>query len=278
MKSSRATAKPRRSARSSILANLPSHEPDPNDSVRVTPSPTETDPDSSDNAKPKKRKSATSKEKKATSPYFDKASSKSSSGEKLELASGSDDAEEVDSDAPLASATKRKRTSKSGSGTANEGDVKTKAASAKKRNKNTGDDGLVETVQEKVKPAKKAAAKKKNTNNNSDVTNNDNSIMPSGGEPDGNGGLNQPAPYNVEYSKSSRATCRTCDEIIKKGDVRVGHTPLFRGKVWCCHSCHMVCSDNILTTFSLDLSTCTAWLHGLSPLAMCSIFREYNLC
>ncbi|KAL7510045.1 hypothetical protein ACHAXN_006958 [Cyclotella atomus] len=248
MKSSRATAKPRRSARSSILANLPSHEPDPNDSVRVTPSPTETDPDSSDNAKPKKRKSATSKEKKATSPYFDKASSKSSSGEKLELASGSDDAEEVDSDAPLASATKRKRTSKSGSGTANEVDVKTKAASAKKRNKNTGDDGPVETVQEKVKPAKKAAAKKKNTNNNSDATNNDNSIMPSGGEPDGNGGLNQPAPYNVEYSKSSRATCRTCDEIIKKGDVRVGHTPLFRGKPGYMVFRHLQCvvfSENI---------------------------------
>ena len=48
--------------------------------------------------------------------------------------------------------------------------------------------------------------------------------------PDGNGGLNQPAPFIVEYSKTGRATCRTCDERIAKGELRVGHTPLFRGK------------------------------------------------
>lgn len=51
-----------------------------------------------------------------------------------------------------------------------------------------------------------------------------------GNQPDGNGALNQPAPWIVEYSKTGRATCRSCDEKIVKGDVRVGHTPLFRGK------------------------------------------------
>jgi SNF2 family DNA or RNA helicase len=49
-------------------------------------------------------------------------------------------------------------------------------------------------------------------------------------QPDGNGGLNQPAPWIVEYSKTGRATCRSCDAKIVKGDVRIGHTPLFRGK------------------------------------------------
>lgn len=237
MKSSPATAKPRRSARSSVLASLPS---EPNDSVRVTPSPTEADPESSENAKPKKRKLATpkshSKEKKTTSPYFDKANNKCSSRDKLELASASDEAEEVDSDAPLASAAKRKRTSKSGSTTANEAAAKTKATAAKRKSKNTDDNDSLQTVQKKT-PVKSVVGKKKSTtnnnNNSSSAANDDNSNIPipAGGEPDGNGGLNQPAPYNVEYSKSSRATCRTCDEIIKKGDVRVGHTPLFRGKV-----------------------------------------------
>jgi hypothetical protein len=52
-----------------------------------------------------------------------------------------------------------------------------------------------------------------------------------GNEPDGHGGLNQPShPWTVEYSKTGRATCRTCDERISKGDLRVGHAPLFRGK------------------------------------------------
>ena len=52
-----------------------------------------------------------------------------------------------------------------------------------------------------------------------------------GNEPDGNGGLNQPtSPWIVEYSKTGRATCRACDAKIIKGDVRIGHTPLFRGK------------------------------------------------
>ena len=49
-------------------------------------------------------------------------------------------------------------------------------------------------------------------------------------KPDGNGGLDQPG-FTVEYSKSGRATCRRCDERIDKGQLRVGHTPLFRGKV-----------------------------------------------
>jgi hypothetical protein len=50
-------------------------------------------------------------------------------------------------------------------------------------------------------------------------------------EPDGHGGLNQPSdPWTVELSKTGRATCRTCDQRIGKGELRVGHAPLFRGK------------------------------------------------
>lgn len=36
--------------------------------------------------------------------------------------------------------------------------------------------------------------------------------------------------YFVEYSKTSRATCRRCDLPIEKGQMRVGHKPLFRGQ------------------------------------------------
>lgn len=37
-------------------------------------------------------------------------------------------------------------------------------------------------------------------------------------------------PYTVELAATGRATCRTCDEIIVKGILRVSHVPLFRGK------------------------------------------------
>ncbi|KAL7436913.1 hypothetical protein ACHAXH_003095 [Discostella pseudostelligera] len=58
----------------------------------------------------------------------------------------------------------------------------------------------------------------------------DSSTTRGGNQPDENGGLNQPAPWVVEYSKTGRATCRSCDAKIVKCDVRIGHTPLFRGK------------------------------------------------
>merc|ERR1719276_30398 len=50
------------------------------------------------------------------------------------------------------------------------------------------------------------------------------------GEPDGNGGLDQGSTYIVEYAKTARATCKRCNERIKKGELRIGHRPLFRGK------------------------------------------------
>ena len=34
----------------------------------------------------------------------------------------------------------------------------------------------------------------------------------------------------VHYSPTGRATCRRCDEVIKKGDVRVSFVPLFNGR------------------------------------------------
>lgn len=37
-------------------------------------------------------------------------------------------------------------------------------------------------------------------------------------------------PFKVEYSSTGRATCRRCDEVIKKGELRISHVPLFRGK------------------------------------------------
>lgn len=49
------------------------------------------------------------------------------------------------------------------------------------------------------------------------------------GKPDGRGGLYKQI-FTAEYSKTSRATCRRCDEKIVKGELRVAHQPLFRGK------------------------------------------------
>jgi Poly(ADP-ribose) polymerase and DNA-Ligase Zn-finger region len=37
-------------------------------------------------------------------------------------------------------------------------------------------------------------------------------------------------PYIVEYSPTGRATCRRCDQGIGKGEVRISHQPVFRGK------------------------------------------------
>mmetsp|Transcript_21216 Transcript_21216/g.61748 ORF Transcript_21216/g.61748 Transcript_21216/m.61748 type:complete len:1336 (-) Transcript_21216:330-4337(-) len=56
-----------------------------------------------------------------------------------------------------------------------------------------------------------------------------NASDPVAGKPDGGGGLDQPG-FTVEYSKTGRATCRRCDKRIEKGQIRIGHTPLFRGK------------------------------------------------
>jgi len=72
---------------------------------------------------------------------------------------------------------------------------------------------------------------------------------PEGGQPDGNGSLNQPTPFRIEYAPTGRATCRTCDERIEKGTVRVGHCPLFRGKPGYVVFRHLEC-----TIFSEDVT------------------------
>jgi len=37
-------------------------------------------------------------------------------------------------------------------------------------------------------------------------------------------------PFQIEYSPTSRSTCRRCDERITKDTLRISHVPLFRGK------------------------------------------------
>lgn len=245
MKSSSAATKPRRSVRTSVLANLP-HSSEAKDSARITPSPTVIDVDSDDARHPKKRKYEGPKSEKVMSPYFGNKH-KSMKGEKLGLASGSD-AEEVDNDDCHF---KRKRTTKS---TSKAVATKLSSVAAEKESKNEDDSKRRTTVSKKkaIAATKKGPPEDKNNigNNVSSPANNGRKA-PSGGKPDGNGGLNQPVPFNVEYSKSSRATCRTCDEIIKKGDVRVGHTPLFRGKVSCASTFYAFDLNAILTPFCM---------------------------
>jgi len=96
------------------------------------------------------------------------------------------------------------------------------------------------------KPKKKATTRKKSTSasgatNNSTASSSsaaasaaaaaaDPAPRPRAGEPDGNGGLGDAIPFRAEYAVSGRATCRRCDEKILKGELRIAHTPLFRGK------------------------------------------------
>ena len=37
-------------------------------------------------------------------------------------------------------------------------------------------------------------------------------------------------PFKAEYAATGRATCRRCDTLIGKGELRISHVPLFRGK------------------------------------------------
>jgi len=74
----------------------------------------------------------------------------------------------------------------------------------------------------------------KSVESNMDSLNDDENqenVVSLNGQPDGNGGLDQPSNYGVEYSPTSRAMCRRCDERIEKQCLRVSHRPLFRGKV-----------------------------------------------
>jgi len=80
--------------------------------------------------------------------------------------------------------------------------------------------------QEQMERTVRAARVQVDPMNNGSV---DGMICRPAGKPDGKGGLFVPY-FRVEYSKSSRATCRRCDEVISKGSVRVAHRPLFRGK------------------------------------------------
>ena len=102
----------------------------------------------------------------------------------------------------------------------------------------------------KKAPRKKKATKGGSASSAAASSNNNNApaAAQEGNQPDGNGGLNQPLPWIVEYSKTGRATCRSCDEKILKGDVRVGHTPLFRGKPGFMVYRHLHCA-----TFSEDI-------------------------
>jgi DNA repair protein RAD16 len=64
------------------------------------------------------------------------------------------------------------------------------------------------------------------SHNNNDANDTNNNNLPLA---DGNGNLNQPS-WTLDYAPTGRATCRTCDIRIAKGEVRAGHQPLFRGK------------------------------------------------
>lgn len=120
---------------------------------------------------------------------------------------------------------------------------------------NPDDDGELTTPQPTPKPKAKIskAPKGKTPNSSTDSATRKSTATPrprpEGGQPDGNGSLNQPIPFRIEYAPTGRATCRTCDERIEKGTVRVGHCPLFRGKPGYVVFRHLEC-----TIFSEDVT------------------------
>lgn len=50
-------------------------------------------------------------------------------------------------------------------------------------------------------------------------------------------------PFRVEYATTGRATCKTCDQRILKGAIRIGHRPLFRGKPGFVVYRHLYCAQ-----------------------------------
>ncbi|KAL7518837.1 hypothetical protein ACHAWX_003640, partial [Stephanocyclus meneghinianus] len=131
-----------------------------------------------------------------------------------------------------------------------------KAAATKNKARSATAD-VVESASNKKKGSE--AAKNKKTNHDACKHNKEDDAL--SGQQDGSGGLNQSSPFNVEYSKLSHATCRTCDQVISKGDIRVGHTPLFRGKpgymvFWHLHcavfSEDVTCAEDVINYDTLD--------------------------
>lgn len=49
-------------------------------------------------------------------------------------------------------------------------------------------------------------------------------------------------PFTIDFAPTSRATCRRCDQSIFKGNLRVSHVPLFRGKPGFRVSRHLECA------------------------------------
>jgi hypothetical protein len=88
------------------------------------------------------------------------------------------------------------------------------------------------TAPPQPRDAAAAAASKKNTKKNTTKKKKDDDpndlplIMASDTDSDDD----KDRPYHVEYATSCRATCRSCDQRIEKGDVRIASRPLFRGK------------------------------------------------
>ena len=79
----------------------------------------------------------------------------------------------------------------------------------------------------------KAQTQKKKDEASNEATGNQNisrAEESNAGKPDGMGGLGPDSIYIIEYAKTGRSTCKRCDIKIKKGEIRVGHRPLFRGK------------------------------------------------
>lgn len=213
--------------------------------ANVTPTPTEIDSDtkSSDTSNVAK---GGKKRKEATSTSAAETSNKKKAKGKVESPFFSKSAENAaekkspyfESKEPAAKLKGKSESSNNKKGTAKKGrklimassDDDLEIKSAAKKSVAAKKPAAVEKsgAKKKSATAKKPSDKKRKANR-SHVD--DTAIcQPCGNVPDGNGGLNQPAPYIVEYSKTGRATCRTCDDRIAKGEIRVGHTPLFRGK------------------------------------------------
>ena len=78
----------------------------------------------------------------------------------------------------------------------------------------------------KKKPTKAAAKKKAAPKKKGKVV----VVVDSDSDDDNDDDDPDDKPFKAEYAATGRATCRRCDTLIGKGELRISHVPLFRGK------------------------------------------------
>jgi hypothetical protein len=106
----------------------------------------------------------------------------------------------------------------------------TKATKAKAKPKTKAKPKVAPNTKPVAKKPTKQASKPSVARVAAEVPTGNENQSESGGDSDADSDIEKERPFTVEYAATGRATCRRCDQIISKGDLRISHVPLFRGK------------------------------------------------